>query len=618
MISRNENQSGDFTVFGFTREPRFIEQRLSARLGITPQTIEIGSVGQFFFYSSYGDVAESEEAVVLKLGFLRSTTKSALNAQQLLELELVKPRSIDTDAFSGNALVVGISKIEPAFSAFKTLMSVPQLYFSASSDGIFCSDVLRCVLRLIPHCELDESILPQHFLFRSVHGSFTYFQGVERLMPGQYLKWADGNIEIELKRSLDAVSDEAQYIRDDARALNLLYESLQAVVGDYTKQIEAPRQGMANLLSGGVDSTLIQFLINANSSQKPSRSISFSIQVPAFDFEVEYARQASRLLHTEHTFVNYTPQDYPGLLIRTIDILAQPPNLETEPSFLSIAEFVQAESWPEKYFFTGHGADSLFGEPGAVKLKGLGVIRRIPFAIPLLKGMGTFLMPIPARSHMMIRGAEILASESDPDAYISPVNSVSVYVEDQNWAIIRRCFGDRALREALANRRNLAAQYSNSCHHLDKVYFLDLLTDSYELGVQRQQLFLAHRLEQVFPFFDEDLLRLALTFHPDMRYIKGFRYKHLLKRLLAQKTNAPVAHKRKGPSTVNDDLVAWMRSSGPLRPMVEDIHRPDFMNKADFERLLRKPDYFLWPLLTLDIFQKRIIENQGQVDLPIR
>src|SRR5512141_1113419 len=190
------SQLGDFTIFGFTRDRGFVNDWLSIRLGITPQTIEIGSLGQFFFYTSYGDVAESEEAVVLKLGFLRSTTKSALNVRQLLEQKLVEPRSINTDAFSGNALVVGFSKNEPVFSAFQTLMAVPQLYFSASSDGIFCSDVLRCILRLIPHCELDESILPQHFLFRSVHGSFTYFQGVERLMPGQYLKWADGNIEI--------------------------------------------------------------------------------------------------------------------------------------------------------------------------------------------------------------------------------------------------------------------------------------------------------------------------------------------------------------------------------------------------------------------------------------
>jgi asparagine synthetase B (glutamine-hydrolysing) len=603
---------GDFTVFGFTRDPGFIKQRVSTRLGIVPRNIEFGSLGQFFFYTSNGDVAESEEAVVLKLGFLRSTTKSALNAQQLLEQKLVEPRSINTDAFSGNALVIGISKTEPVFSAFQTLMAVPQLYYSDSNDGILCSDELRCLVSLIPHCEIDEGILPQHFLFRSVYGSSTYFRGVERLIPGYYLKWQENKTEIKLQRSLDTVTEEAQYIREDARALNLISEALESVIGDYTAQIESTGNGLATLLSGGVDSSVVQFFMNVNSSQHPMRSISFVIQVPTFEFEVEYARQASQLLHTEHSFVNYTPQDYPDLLTRVIDILAQPPNLETEPSFLAVAKYIQAANWTERYFFTGQGGDTLFGGESAKKLKALQLIHKIPFAVPLLRGVGAVLAPVTHRSRTLIRGAEIIASENDPDSYVSAANDVCVYVLDENWDTIRRCFGDEALRKALADRRNLIAKYSKSQHYLDKVYFIDLSTDLWELAVQRQRLFLAHHIEQASPFFDEDILKTALTIHPDMRYIKGFRYKHLLRRLLWQKTNAPVAHKRKGPSTVNDDLVAWMRT-GPLRPLIDDIQRPGFINKADFERLLRKPDYFLWPFLTLDIFKKRVIENQGQL-----
>ena len=612
---RTASLLGDFSVFGFTRDPGFVRDRLSIRLGITPRTIEISSLGQFFFYTSYGDVAESEEAIVLKMGFLRSTAKSALNAQQYLEQKLVKPRSINADAFSGNGLVVGISKTEPVFSVFQTLMAVPQLYYSVSDYGILCSDVLRCIFRIMPHCELDESILPQHFLFRSVHGSLTYFRGIKRLLAGQCLKWENGSVETRLVRHLNAIADEAQYIRNDVRAMNLLYESLQEVVGDYTRQVEASGQGLATLLSGGVDSTLIQYVINDKSPQQPSRSVSYAIQVPAFNFEVEYARQASQLLHTKHTFVNYTPQDYPGLLTRAVDILAQPPNLDTEPSMLAIAEFVQAANWPERFFFTALAADSLFGERESLKLKGLHYIQRLPFAIQLLRGLGTALAPVTDRSQTLIKGAEILASESDPSAFASPSNTFRVYVFGSDWEVIRHCFGDQALMEAQAYRRNLAAQYSNSRHYLEKVHFIDLLTDTYEISMQRQQLFLAHHLFQVDPFSDEDFLKVVLTFHPDMRYMKGFKYKHLLKRLLEQKTNAPVARKRKGGSTTPEDLISWMRS-GPLKPLVEDIHRPGFMSKADFESVLQNSNYFLWHLLTFDIFTKRVLENQVELAWP--
>jgi asparagine synthetase B (glutamine-hydrolysing) len=424
-------------------------------------------------------------------------------------------------------------------------------------------------------------------------------------MPGHSLKWVGGNVEINLVRNLDVVVDDVQYIRNDVKALNLLAESLEAVVGDYTGQIENNGQGLINQLSGGVDSSLTQFFINSCSNKRPLKSISYVIQVPAFNYEIEYAQQASQLMHTDHTFVQYTPQDYPGLLTRSIDIMGQPPNHETTPSLLAIAEFVRTANWAEKYFFTGHAADSLFGFSEAMKLKGLEIIRKIPLAATWLRGMGMALSPITSRSQTLLKGAEIIASGDNPDAIVSRSNSILTYEVD--WNIVRRSFGDQAVREALTYRRNFAAENSHSSHYLDKVHLLELVTFTYDLAVRNSQLALGHRMLQVFPFHDEDLIKLALTFHPDMRYIKGFRYKHLLRRMLEQRINAPVAHKSKGVSTVNEDMVSWMKS-GPLKPLVENIQRPSFLDKADFERMIKTSNYFLLALLTYDIFTKRVIK----------
>jgi hypothetical protein len=49
--------------------------------------------------------------------------------------------------------------------------------------------------------------------------------------------------------------------------------------------------------------------------------------------------------------------------------------------------------------------------------------------------------------------------------------------------------------------------------------------------------------------------------------------------------------------------------NGPLRPWVDDIQLPGFVSRADYESLVQKPDYFLWGLLLLDIFQKRILSQ---------
>ena len=609
MIGDRETQ-GDYTIFGYSHEIEGMKRRIFHRLGVEVHTINIGEQGHFFYYSSYGDIAETDEAVVIKLGFLRSIAKSPLDAFQLAEQHLAGPGVIDPEGFSGNGLVIGISKKEPVFAAFQTLMAVPQLYYSVITDGIVCSDVLRKLIQILPKVELNEEVLPQHFLFRSVYGSATYFRGVERLIPGQYLRWADGKMEIRLARSFDVVIEEAEYIKKDTRAINLLFESLKEVIGDYVKGIDERGQGYANLLSGGVDSSLVQYFLNIVAPEQKKKSISYAIKVPAFDFEVGYAQQASQRLHTEHTFVDYKPQDYPGLLTRVTEILAQPPNLETEPSFLAVAEYLHKANWSERYYFTGQAGDTLFGGEEALKLKGLEFLRRIPGAGQILNGLGKVVAPFHKHhSHTLVRGAEIIADRNNPDSFINPANSVSVYVLDENWDIIRRMFGDRLLKETLAMRRDLAEEYSKSKHYLDVVYFIDLITDAWELAVERNHLFLNFNFEQLSPFIDEDLLKVALTVHPDTRYIKGIKYKHLLKKLLEQKTKNPVVHMRKGPSNLNDDLVAWM-DTGSLHSLVVEIDRPNFLQKADFTRMLRKPDYFLWPLLTYDIFQKHVIQNQ--------
>jgi hypothetical protein len=54
-----------------------------------------------------------------------------------------------------------------------------------------------------------------------------------------------------------------------------------------------------------------------------------------------------------------------------------------------------------------------------------------------------------------------------------------------------------------------------------------------------------------------------------------------------------------------------------MRERVLAIERPGFLSQSDFEKLLEvptwhpldEPNWFLWNLLTFDIFQKRVIQT---------
>lgn len=595
---------GDFSVFGFTSDPDTLLKRdLPLRLGINPRTIDFGTAGQLFFYTTYGDIAETDQAIAIKLGFLRSLEMSPLSASDLLKQQIVGLGTIDSGRVHGNAMVATIGKKECCFSAYKTLLGVPQLYYAQVDGSVICSDRLRCIVSLLDRVDLNEDIIPMHFLFRSTPGELTYYRQIRRLLPGEYLRWTDGELRLKLVQDFRFTDSSDLAYRDGRHLLESLYESLNYVVGDYVAQVENGGGNLATLLSGGVDSSLLQHLIGKQTTRLPQRSYSFAVRAPSFSHEIEYAQQASQLFGTEHTFVDIQPQDYPGLLIRTIDALAQPPILETEPGMLSVAEFARASGSPERYFLSGQGADTVFGLNWSKKLKALHTASKFPGAAWILSATGSVLKPLERISQMVLKGGDILACAENPDAYLSPVNSIVVYVDP---GMLRRCFGDDALRNALHYRRELAARYLDTDHYLEKVHIVDLLTDTYELGVQRQQLFLAQEREKIHPFFDDDILRAGFTIPADARYIKGLRPKYLLKDLLEQKTGAPVAHKSKGFSIWEADLLAWMQS-GSLRTMVEGIKLPGFMTQVELDRLLTKPDYFLWGLLLFDQFQRRCL-----------
>ena len=603
-VSASSSQIGDFSVFGYTRNfDRTLKSRFTAKLGIIPQKISIGNAGELFFYTTYGDLAETEDSVAIKLGFLRSLEKYPLTSKILLEKNLVGPGFIQHHEMHGNGLVVCLGKKDPKFTAYKSILAVPQLYYYELNGDVICSDRLSCLVKLLDRIELNEDVVPMHFLFRSIPGDLTYYRHIKRMLPGQFIRWNDGKI---CEQSLQSINDfNATYTLkgNDATSLGTLFTALDEVVGDYHIQAGNSGQSMATLLSGGVDSTIIQYLINKHEQNNNPRSFSYAVESVDFQREIQYAQTASDLLRTNHTFVSFSPEDFPGLLTRTVDILAQPPILETEPSMLSIAEFAVRDSLPYRYFISGQGADTVFGLTYSKKLKGIQMLQQIPGSGKLLKGLGKLSLPFTRFSNVLNKGGNILLAANDPDSFISPSNSIAVYGDIE---IVRKCFGDEVLIKALRYRRDLAEKYLDTNHYLEKVHLIDLMTDTYELGAQRQQIFLALGKEQLHPFFDDEILQVAFAFLPDVRYIKGFRPKYLLKDLLTQKTNATVSKHRKGFSIFEKDLYSWMKS-GPLHELVENINLPSFLNSTEFERQLKNPNYFLWILLNFDIFQKQCL-----------
>jgi hypothetical protein len=608
-MSEVNTQLGDFAVFGFTPDSEgFLKQRLQARLGINPRTIKFGSSCHFFFYTCYGDVAESEEAFALKLGSVRSVSKSPLSTQRLLEQKLIKPDFIDHSAFRGNALVACFSKTRPCFSLYQTLMALPQLYYTRMEEGILCATDLRWLFPLLGQLQLNAEAIPMHFLFDFLPGPLTYFRDIWRLFPGQMLKWENGDLKVRRVRDLRQSLRNRRVKRLDAASIEALYESMREVMGAYVAEIRENGQGLGNLLSGGVDSSTLQLLINElHPPAKRPLSFSFAVRAPSLEFEIEYARHASALLQTQHTFADIFPQDYPDLLIRTIETLGQPSLYDrSDPCKLALAEFLALNAPDTHCFFAGQGADALHGLPQAKHIALFELARKIPgsrLAFELMIALLTLWSRDKARS---LRGvARMLADADIPESLRAPPNNVAI----SDFEMVRRCFGDEELAKAINYRLNLETDYLNSSSILEKWHVIDLLTAGYEPAVVGGQLFSARHKRLIQFFLDEDVIGMMFAFSPKIRFLQGLKTKPILKGILAGRSYSALTKKKKGSTVTNRQFSEWVKG-GPLQEMVRAIDIPGFISKSAFDEMVKHPTGLLWDLLTFDIFQKHVLTRR--------
>ncbi len=607
MNTNLASQLGSFAFFGFTQS-RDNLQRWAERLGITPSVVEFGDWGYLFFHTSYGDVEETKECIALKLGFIRSPDGSPLSTRELVHHKTVTPQTIDHRAARGNGLLACLGKTEGSFSVYQTLLSAYQLHYTASDGDILCSDSLRCLVAALGHVEMNEDLLPYHFGLLYLPGRFTFLRGIHRLLPGEMLQWKEGNLNVQVAQDLRFSGDgSGRFDQADDSTTAFVYERLGDVLGSYIEAAEASG-GVGSFLSGGIDSSLLQLIINERSSQAP-RSFTYApTQAPNFEFEVAYARQASEVFGTEHTFVEIGPEDFSDLLIEATDILAQPVITDPEPNKLGLAKYLAENVDDLQFFVNGLAAGTLFGGEQAKKLKILEMMSRLPLSRHVLGAAGSLLRPFTPKAQTLLRAATFLGEGDDPASFANPINTKQTALA---WTDLpRQVFGDEAILKALQYRRGLEAEYLGSHYTIEKAYVVSLLTFVYEVQVQSQRLFLSQNVEQIYPFMDEDIVRLAFAFRPEVRYVAHLTYKYPFRKILAQRSSSTIGKggKRKGGSLVLEDLFTWMQS-GPMQDRVREIELPGFMSRKDFEQLVEQPNMFLWSLLTFDVFQKRVLKS---------
>jgi asparagine synthase (glutamine-hydrolysing) len=479
-------------------------------------------------------------------------------------------------------------------------MGIKPLYMKRRGEELYFGSELKT---LFVHPEIERRLslegLDCYLSLNYVPCPWTLVDGIEKLPPGYWLEWRDGEISSGEYWRLPYGVVSGITLEDAKEQLD---ELLQQAVCEHMLS-DVP---LGVWLSGGIDSSTILHYASAASSS-PLKTFSISFRGRSFD-ETEYIRRAAEQYGSDHEELDLTPQQDLQGAIEEFAYYSDEPTADA--GALPVWFLSKLCKTKATVALSGEGADELFGGyltyranrlaakaralPRKILEPGLALMRlwpvsdeKISFEYKAKRFLEGALQP-PERAHVYWNGT---------------------FSEPEKQSLVTRPLPP-TLGRVLSELRNLPPGGDDLAPYLwfDQKYYLpdDILNKSDRMSM-------AHSVEVRPPFLDHRIVEFAARLPASLK-VRGKRQKVILKELMKDKLH-PVNLSR---SKIGFDIPAheWLR--GPLRPMLAetlkaglasfgDLFRPPEV-EALLQRHLRREvnaGYHLWGLLVLFLWMKK-------------
>lgn len=187
--------------------------------------------------------------------------------------------------------------------------------------------------------KLNRDMLPQYLCFEYLNDSQTMFAGVHKLLPGHYLVFEDGKVDIECFYRITYKIDESKGIDEWADIVAATFD--ESVAAHEIADVE-----IGSFLSGGIDSSLAAYAMGQHADDVKTFSVGYDIGceeklaqiAEQSDFEIKLDELADS---------------------RSFAVWAHLPNFETRVSAEEFLDIVPAEQYH---------MDEPLGAPSAIPL----------------------------------------------------------------------------------------------------------------------------------------------------------------------------------------------------------------------------------------------------------
>jgi asparagine synthase (glutamine-hydrolysing) len=222
----------------------------------------------------------------------------------------------------------------------------------AARTFLFASDLAALKAHPAFAAEVSRDAIRTLMRFNNVGGSASIYVGVSKLPPGSLLTLSERDPDPRPVRYWSGADvalrgTRAPFTGGPAAATDALEALLREAVGQQM-MADVP---LGAFLSGGVDSTMVAALMQAQSS-RPVRTFSIGFREDSFN-EAHHALAVARHLGTEHTELYVTAQD-------ALDLIPALPSIYSEP----FADSSQIATFLLSRLTRGHVTVALSGDGG--------------------------------------------------------------------------------------------------------------------------------------------------------------------------------------------------------------------------------------------------------------
>lgn len=257
------------------------------------------------------------------------------------------------------------------------------LYYGWQGDCFLFGSELKA-LRAHPvfNSAIDRDALSLFLRHNCIPAPYSIYQGIHKLPPGTLLTLPSANrhvdpVPVAYWSLRDAVEQgQAQPFQGtDAEAITALDDLLR----DAVQRQQLADVPLGAFLSGGVDSSTIVALMQAQSSQ-PVKTFTIGFHESAYN-EAPYAKAVAHHLGTDHTELYVTPEEARAVISRLPEIYDEPFSDSSQiPTFL-VSELTRQQVTVS---LSGDAGDELFGGYNRYLLAG-SIWRKIRWLPPTLR-----------------------------------------------------------------------------------------------------------------------------------------------------------------------------------------------------------------------------------------